>query len=58
VLVAAGEGPAVVALFDQMWRDVGAKLARGIGRPKASRQDAALGWYMLLLAMRERDAAK
>jgi len=56
VLLAAGEGPAIVALFDQMWRDVGSKLARSIGRSKASRQDAAIGWYMLLLAMRERDA--
>jgi|SRR5215471_523604 len=58
VLVAAGEGPAVIALFEQMWKDVGSKLARGIGRPKISRQDAAVGWYMLLLAMRERDASK
>ena len=58
VLTAAGEGPAVVALFDAMWKDVGSKLARSIGRAKASRQDAAIGWYALLLAMRERDAAK
>jgi hypothetical protein len=58
VLTSAGEGPAVIALFDSMWKEVGSKLARGIGRPKASRQDAALGWYMLLLAMRERDAKK
>jgi hypothetical protein len=58
VLVQAGEGPAVIALFDAMWKDVGSKLARSIGRAKASRQDAAIGWYALLLAMRERDAAK
>lgn len=58
VLVSAGEGPATIALFDAMWKDVGSKLARSIGRAKASRQDAALGWYMLLLAMRERDAKK
>lgn len=58
VLTSAGESPAVIALFDAMWRDVGSKLARGIGRPKASRQDAAIGWYAMLLAMRERDAAK
>jgi hypothetical protein len=58
VLIQAGESPAVLALFEAMWKDVGSKLARGIGRPKASRQDAAIGWYALLLAMRERDAAK
>lgn len=58
VLIQAGESPAVIALFDAMWKDVGSKLARGIGRPKASRQDAAIGWYALLLAMRERDAKK
>ena len=58
VLTQAGESPAVLALFEQMWKDVGSKLAKGIGRPKASRQDAAIGWYALLLAMRERDAAK
>jgi len=58
VLVKAGEGPAVIALFDAMWKDTGSKLARSIGRAKASRQDAAIGWYALLLAMRERDAAK
>jgi len=58
VLVQANEGPATISLFDTMWRDVGSKLARGIGRAKASRQDAAIGWYMLLLAMRERDAKK
>lgn len=58
VLTQAGESPAVLALFDSMWKNVGSKLARGIGRPKASRQDAAIGWYALLLAMRERDAAK
>ena len=58
VLVQAGESPAVLALFEQMWKEVGSKLAKGIGRPKASRQDAAIGWYALLLAMRERDAAK
>ena len=58
VLVQANEGPATIALFDAMWKEVGSKLARSIGRAKASRQDAALGWYMLLLAMRERDAKK
>lgn len=57
-LVLAQEGPAVAALFDEMWREVGSKLAKSIGRSKASRQDAAIGWYALLLAMRERDAAK
>jgi len=55
VLLAAGEGPAIIALFDKMWRETGSALARSIGRSKASRQDAAVGWYMLLLAMRERD---
>ena len=58
VLTAAGESPAVIALFNTMWKDVGSKLARSVGRPKASRADAAIGWYALLLAMRERDAAK
>jgi hypothetical protein len=45
-----------MALFEQMWREVGHGLALEVGRPKASKQDAALGWYMLLLAMRARDA--
>jgi hypothetical protein len=56
ILVSRGESPAVMALFESMWKDVGSGLAREVGRPKASRQDAALGWYMLLLAMRARDA--
>lgn len=44
-----------MALFEKMWKDVGHGLALEVGRPKASRQDAALGWYMFLLAMRARD---
>lgn len=56
VLVLAGEGPAVVALFEAMWRESGHQLALGIQRPKASKQDAAIGWYMFLQAMRQRDA--
>lgn len=55
ILVRRGESPAVMALFESMWREVGHSLALEVGRPKASKQDAALGWYMLLLAMRARD---
>lgn len=58
VLIQAGESPAVQALFDVMWREVGSRLAKQIGRSKASRQDVAVGWYMLLLAMRDRDAQR
>jgi hypothetical protein len=56
ILAARAESPAVIALFESMWKEVGHGLAVEAGRPKASRQDAALGWYMLLLAMRKRDA--
>jgi hypothetical protein len=57
ILVARGESPAVIALFEQMWRTVGHQLALDVSRPKASKQDAALGWYMFLMAMRARDAS-
>lgn len=54
ILVAAGESPATIALFEQMWKSEGLKLARSIGRAKVSKADAAIGWYTMLLAMRQR----
>jgi hypothetical protein len=56
VLQKFGESPAVMALFESMWREAGHEMALQIGRPKASKQDAAIGWYMFLQAMRQRDS--
>lgn len=56
VLAKYGESPAVMALFESMWKEAGHRMALDIGRPKASKQDAAIGWYMFLEAMRQRDA--
>jgi hypothetical protein len=56
VLDKYGESPAVAALFESMWREAGHSMALEIGRPKASKQDAAIGWYMFLQAMRQRDS--